>query len=75
MAGAHEHAAFFGNEREDVAGPDEIGGAHIVISERTHRIGALLGGDAGCQPVPDIDRDGEGGGERRIVDAPPLARD
>ena len=33
MAGAHQHAAILGDQREDVAGPDEIGGAVIAVGE------------------------------------------
>ena len=67
MAGAHQHAAVARDERKHMAGPDEIGRAHIAVGERAHRVAALLGGNAGGQPVPDIDRDGEGGAERRVV--------
>ena len=74
MAGAHEHAAILGDQRKDVAGADEIAGAHIAVGERAHRVGALLGRDAGRQPVPDVDRDREGGAERRVVLPPPSDR-
>ena len=67
VARAHEHAAILGNEREDVAGADEIGRAHVVVGERAHGVRALLGGDAGGQPMLHVDRDGEGGAQRRVV--------
>ena len=67
MAGAHEHAAVLGDQREDVAGAHEIGRAHVVVGERPHRVRALLGRDAGRQPVLDVDRDREGGAVRRVV--------
>ncbi len=67
MAGAHQHPALLGDQREDMAGADEIGGAHIAICQRAHGVVALLGRDAGGQPVLDVDRDGEGGAERGIV--------
>ena len=67
MARAHQHAAVLGDQREDMAGPDEVGGAHIAVGKSAHRVGALLGRDAGGQAVADVDRDGEGGAERRIV--------
>ena len=51
-----------------MAGPHEIGGAAVAVGERAHRVGALLRRDAGGQPVAHIDRDGEGGAERRVVD-------
>ena len=67
VAGAHQHAAVLGDQRKDVAGPHEIGGAAVAVGERAHRVGALLGRDAGGQAVADVDRDGEGGAERRVV--------
>ena len=51
MAGAHQHAAFLGDQRKHVAGPHEIGGAAVAVGERAHRVGALLGRDAGGQAV------------------------
>ena len=50
-----------------MAGAHEIGGAAVVVGERAHGVAALLGRDAGGQPVAHVDRDGEGGAERRIV--------
>ncbi len=67
MARAHQDAAVLGDEREDVARADEIGGAHVVVGERPHRVAALLGRDAGRQPVADVDGDREGGAEGRVV--------
>ena len=52
-----------------MAGPHEIARAHIAVGERADRVGPLLGGNAGGEAMPDIDRDGEGGAERRIVRA------
>ena len=65
--GAHQHAAVPGDQRKDVAGADEVGRAHVAVGERPHGVGALLGRDAGGQPVPHVDRDREGGAERRVV--------
>ena len=67
MSGAHQHPAVLGDQREDMAGPHEVARAHIAIGERAHRIAALLGGNAGGEPVARIDGDGEGRGERRVV--------
>ena len=67
MTRAHEDPALAGDQREDMPGPDEIAGAHIAIGKRAHRIGALFGGNAGRQPMPDIDRNREGGAERRVI--------
>ncbi len=67
MAGAHQHAALLRDQREDVAGPHEVVGAAVAVGERAHRVGALLGRDAGGQAVAHVHRDGEGGAERRVV--------
>ena len=42
--------------------------AHVAIGERAHGVGALLGRNAGGQPMTYIDRDGEGGAKRGVVD-------
>ena len=68
MAGAHQHAAFLGDQRKDVARPHEIGGAAVAVGERAHRVAALLGRDAGGETVAHVDRDREGGAERRVVE-------
>ena len=68
MAGAHEHAALLGDQREDVARADEVACAHIAVGERAHGVRALLGRDAGGEAVLDVDRDGESRPERRVVD-------
>ena len=39
----------------------------LRIGERAHGVAALLGRDAGRHAVFDVDRDGEGGAERRVV--------
>lgn len=67
MAGAHQHAAILGDQREDMAGTNEIGRAHIAVGQRANRVGALFGRNAGGQPVLDVDRNGEGGAERSVV--------
>ena len=67
VAGAHQHAAVLGDQREDMAGADEIARAHVAVGERAHGVAALLGGNAGRHAVLDVDRDGEGGAERRVV--------
>ena len=67
VTGAHQHAALARDQRKDVAGPDEIVGAGIGIGEGAHRVAALLGRDAGGEAVAEVDRDGEGGAERRVV--------
>ena len=67
VAGTHEHATIAGDQREDVAGPHELGCTGIGVGERPHGVAALLRRDAGGQAVAEIDRDGEGGAERRVV--------
>ncbi|ABC89745.1 GTP cyclohydrolase/3,4-dihydroxy-2-butanone 4-phosphate synthase bi-functional protein (ribofalvinbiosynthesis) [Rhizobium etli CFN 42] len=67
MAGAHQHAAFARNQREDVAGTDEIGRPDIRVGEVAHRQRPVVGRDAGRRAVLEIDRDGEGGRVGGIV--------
>jgi hypothetical protein len=67
MVRAHEHAAFLGHQRKYMAGPHEISRSHVAVGERAYGIGAVLRGDAGGEAVANVDRDGEGGAERRIV--------
>ena len=67
MAGAHQHAAIFGDQRKDMARPDKIGAAGIVVGEITDRRGAVFGRDAGCRAVAVIDRNGKGGAVNRVV--------
>ena len=67
MAGAHQHAALARDQRKHVAGAHEIGGAAVAVGERAHGVAALLGRDAGGEAVAHVDRDGEGGAERRVV--------
>ena len=67
VSGAHEDAAFAGDQREDVAGADEILRTRIGIGERPDGGRALLGRNAGGGAMAEIDRDGEGGAVRRVV--------
>ena len=62
MAGAQQHAAVAGDQREDVAGPGEIIGAGIGIGERAAAGGALVRRNAGAAVGLVVDRDREGGG-------------
>ena len=43
MARAHQNAARFGDEREDMAGAHEVRRLHIAVGERVDGGGALLG--------------------------------
>ena len=67
MARAHQHAAILGDQRKDVARPDEIRAAGIVVGELADRRGAVVGRDAGRRAVAVIDRDGKGGAVDRVV--------
>ncbi len=67
MARAHQHAALARDQRKHMAGPDEIAGAAVVVGERAHGVAAFLGRDAGGQAMLDVDGDGEGGAEGRVV--------
>ena len=67
VARTHQHAAIFRNQREDVAGADEIIRAHIAIGERADRVGALLGRNAGGEAVFNVNRYRESGAKRGIV--------
>ena len=60
MAGAHQHAALARDQREDVAGPREIGSADIAVGEVAHGQRAVVGRDAGGGAVLEVDADGEG---------------
>ncbi len=64
VAGAHQHAAFLGDQREDVAGADKVRGARIAVGEIAHSRGAVVRRDAGGGAVPIIDRHREGGAVR-----------
>ena len=67
MAGAHQHPAILGNQREDVAGPDKVRTAGIAVGEVANRRGAVVGRDPGRRTVPIIDRNGEGGAVDRLA--------
>ena len=67
MAGAHQHPALAGDQREDVAGTDEIGGADIAVGKVAHGQRAVVGRNTGRGAVFEIDADGEGRGMGRII--------
>ena len=67
LAGALEHAAGLGLQREDVAGLDEVARPRGGVDRDLDRARAVGGGDAGGDAVARLDRDGEGGLERRLV--------
>ena len=67
LAGALEHAAAAGAQREDVARLHEVRGLRGRVDRNLDRPGAVLCGDPGGDALARLDRDGEGGPERRLV--------
>ena len=67
LAGALEHAAGLGLEREDVAGLDEVARPRGGVDRDLDRARAVGGGDAGGDALAGLDRDGERRLERRLV--------
>ncbi len=67
VAGALEHAAVLGPQREHVAGDDDVARAGVGVDRDLDRVGAVVGGDAGADPAGGLDRDREGGLQRRLV--------
>ena len=62
-----EHAAVPRAQREDVAGLDEVVRRSTRVDRDLDRVRAVGGGDAGRDALARLDRDGEGGAERRLV--------
>ncbi len=56
MAGAHQHAAVLGDQREDVARPHEVRRACVVVGKAAHGRDAVLGRNAGGGAVLVVDR-------------------
>ncbi len=67
LAGALEHAAALGLEREDVAGLDEVVGPGARVDGDLDGVGAVVGGDAGAHALARLDRDRERGLEPGLV--------
>ena len=67
MSRAHQDAALTGNQRENVSRPGKIGGSDIWIGEIAHRQRAVIGGNARCGAVLEIDADGEGRGMGAVI--------
>jgi hypothetical protein len=61
MAGAHQHAAVPRHERKDVTGRDDCIGAAGRVDRDRDGPRPIAGGNAGGDPVPRLDRHGEGG--------------
>jgi len=63
----HEHTALLGHQRKHMTWPHEVGRPHVAIGKRADGVGAFFGGNPGGQSVARVDRNGEGGAERRVV--------
>ena len=63
LAGAHQHSAFAGAQREDVAGTREIVGPGRRIDGDPNGVRAIVGRDAGRDAVFGVDGFGERGAE------------
>ena len=64
---AHQDAAIFGDQRKDMAGPNKICAAGIVVGERPDRCRAVVRRDARRRAVTVIDRDRKGGAVDRVA--------
>ncbi len=67
MAGAHQHAAFAGYQRKDMAGSGEIRSACVWVGEVANRHIAVAGGNACGRAVFEVYGNGKGGGVGAIV--------
>ncbi|OIQ64446.1 hypothetical protein GALL_540040 [mine drainage metagenome] len=67
MAGAHQHTAFGGHERKDVARLNDVAGLGVARHCRLHRARAIGGGNAGCHAFGSFDGRSERGAVRRAV--------
>ena len=67
LAGALEHAARAGAQREDVTGLDDVARAGGRRARHLDGVGAILGRDAGLDALAGLDRDRERGLVRRLV--------
>mmetsp|Transcript_12370 Transcript_12370/g.30363 ORF Transcript_12370/g.30363 Transcript_12370/m.30363 type:complete len:244 (+) Transcript_12370:737-1468(+) len=61
VAWAHQHAARAVAQREDVAGPPEVGGLGLGVGQVADGLGAVRRRDASGDALPQVHRDGERG--------------
>ena len=61
VAGAHQHAAILGHQREDVARLHQVGRGGVAGHGGLHGARSIGGGDARGHPLGRLDRHGEGG--------------
>ena len=67
VAGPLQHAAVFGPQREHVAGDDDVARPRLGVDRDLDRVGAVVGRDPGADAAGGLDRDREGGLQRRLV--------
>ena len=67
LAGALEHAAVLGLQREDVPRLDEVLGTRARVDRHLDRVRAVVRRDPRGDPLARLDGDGERGLERRLV--------
>ena len=67
VAGAHQRAALAGQQREDMAGRDDVVAGAVGVDRDGDGLRAVGGGDAGGDALARLDRDGEGGLVARAV--------
>ncbi len=67
VAGAGQHAARLGDQREDVAGLAQVVRLGVRLDRGAHGMRAVVGGDAGGDAFGGLDADGEVGVELRGV--------
>ena len=67
MAGAGEHAAVLGAQREDMTGLHDIGGACVELHSCCHRARTVSGGDAGGNAGGGFDGHGKRSTEHAAI--------
>ena len=67
VAGADQHAAVLGHQREDVARRDDVVHALGRVDGDGDGVGPVVGGDAGGDALAGLDGDGEGGAVAGLV--------
>jgi len=67
LARPHQHPALPGDEGEDVTRADEVFRSRVFRDGGSDRGGPVVRRDAGAHAAARLDRDGEGGAERRGV--------
>src|SRR5450830_1062866 len=68
LTSALEHAARTSSERKDVARPNNVARALAGVDRNLDGVRPILNGDTGRDPFTSLDRDGESGLVRRLVE-------